>query len=569
MPRMRSMSDRMVLERAERRAEDWTVGRRATLETMERLLGCAVREGLISADDQGQTLLLRLDDQDVGLRVPLGPRYALERFDLRGWPVDVKTGEEITSLARLVDRLHPGAPSELRHRLLDELENSRVTMEESLAALETLGPGQPGAGSLADWEGRVWLGHPLHPGARLRSGMGAAEHRAYGPEWQVALELPLLEIPSEDLILTGDFSERSARLFPDRIPPTGKSLVPVHPWAWKNDLPSRFESQFRDRRWRLSDITPLPARPTMSLRSVILESSHGQAHLKLPLAVQTTGATRTVSPAATHNGPELSRLLTALWNTPVARHLNGLHLMAEPASFRLADDSSGQARFLAGILRDSPGPSVDHNRWLLPAAALLEPRENPLFSRAAAYYGQTPQQLWRAYVQALLPPLAFLCGRMGIALEGHPQNIVVEFRGAPNQAPEIHFHYRDLGGIRLHLGQLEGALREWELFLEPPSFWPGSATSTDSMRDLASKFIYSVLQNHLGELSRAVVRSGQGEETLYWQDVREVLESCRESMGEDLAGRVFARDWDLKAMWRMRIDWAVTEYTYAPVRNPL
>ena len=562
------MSDQTVLGRETRRATPWAV-ERATLETMERLLGCAVREGLVMVLDQGHTLLLRVDDQDSGLRVPLGRRYGLERFDLRGWPVNVETGEEVTRLDRLVDRLHPGAPAELRHRLLGELENSRVTMEESLAALETLGPGQPGTGSLAEWEGRVWLGHPLHPGARLRSGMGVAEHHAYGPEWQVALELPLLEIPSEDLVIAGDFSDRLARLFPACAPPTGKSLVPVHPWAWKHDLPRRFESQFRDRRWRLSEIAPLPARPTMSLRSVILESPHGQAHLKLPLAVQTTGATRTVSPAATHNGPELSRLLTALWATPVARHLDGLHLMGEPASFRLADDSSGQARFLAGILRESPGLTVDHSRWLLPAAALLEPRENPLFSRAAAYYAQTPRQLWRAYIQALLPPLAFLCGRMGIALEGHPQNIVAEFRGAPEQRPEIHFHYRDLGGIRLHSGQLEGALRELELSLDPPSFWPGSATSTDSMRDLTSKFIYSVLQNHLGELSRAVVRSGQDEEALYWQDVREVLEGCRDSMGADLAGRVFAFDWDLKAMWRMRIDWAVTEYSYAPVRNPL
>jgi siderophore synthetase component len=399
--------------------------------------------------------------------------------------------------------------------------------------------------------------------------MAREDHQAFGPEWQVALQLPLLELPPEDVTFVGDFPARLAQLFPECLSAEA-CLVPVHPWALRHDLQQRFEKPFRSGRWRVSDLPPLSARPTMSLRTVILQSPYGDAHLKLPLAVQTTGATRTVSPAAAHNGPALSRLLQQIWASPAsARHLAPLHLMAEPASFCLADDSAGQARFLAGILRQGPGASQDGARWLTPAAALLEPRHNPLFVRAADHYGLAPLALWQAYVQALLPPLTFLAGRLGLALEGHPQNVLVDFRGAGGKAPEIHFHYRDLGGIRVHPERLQEGLGTLDLPLEPPAFWPGSATCTSSLRDLASKLIYSVLQNHLGELIRATVRCTGESESPYWSFVRRVLEGCRERMGEDLAGRVFSSFWDLKAMWRMRLDAAVTEYTYAPVENPL
>ena len=108
----------------------------------------------------------------------------------------------------------------------------------------------------------------------------------------------------------------------------------------------------------------------------------------------------------------------------------------------------------------------------------------------------------------------------------------------------------------------------WEDRLEVPRFWPGSATSTDSVRDLSSKFVYSLLQNHLGELIRAISRHGVAEADL-WPVVDEILWEHRSLMGEDLEGRVFAEEWDLKAMWTMRVDSRITEYTFRPVQNPL
>lgn len=546
----------------------------ATLAIMERLLMAAVREKLVSVETYPDSLILGSTSEPKQLFVPVAQHYSMGRFDLKAWPrLGHASGNEISKLESLFRFLFPECSGPEEQRLLAELQNSRQNTEDSLLAKAALGIGRPGQGTLADWEGRVWLGHPLHPGARLRSGVTPKDNRRYGPEWQPWLVLPLLEMPRQDLMVHGELWSALSQLDP-RVPGFSPEQdvvsIPVHPWSADNDLRQRFSEKFLSGRWKFSHEHTFLARPTMSFRSVVLSSPTGQsAHLKLPVAVQTTGATRTVSVAAAYNGPKLSHFLEKLWQHPAVSAsgaLGNLHLMPEVASFHLADDRDGQARFLSGILRLSPpGP-----HFQAPAAALLEPVENPLFLRLADYYGISSLALWSSYCLKLIPPLAYLCGRLGLALEAHPQNVVAEFRGAPGHEPDIHFHYRDLGGIRLHPGLLASGLADLEpaTSLEIPQLYPGSATSTTSTRELASKFVYSVLQNHLGELCRAIVRQTGENEQIYWDVVKDLLWGCRHLFNDEISERVFSPTWDLKALWRMRISSAITEYTFLPVDNP-
>ncbi len=545
---------------------------KATRLAMERVLMAAVREELVPATRTPEGLRL----ETVGILIPVSRFYSMGRFDLASWPTCGHTGRPIQELKALLERLHGDLSSDVFERLLAELSNSRDNLEDSLEAMERLGIGTAGEGTPADWEGRVWEGHPLHPGNRLRSGVSLEEQHRFGPEWQVTFPLRLLEVPTEDLVVRGPLWNELSRLYPQVEGFRGQGdrvAVPVHPWAAERDFPTRFAEPLASGRFCWSSEEGVWARPCMSFRSVILASETGPvgAHFKLPVAVQTTGATRTVSISAAHNGPLMSRFLGNLWatdNAEIRSRLKALSLMLEVASFHLRDNDKDQARFLAGILRK--GEAAVKGGWLLPAAALIEPRDNPLFVRAAEHFGLSPLELWRLYCQALLPPQVFLCGELGIALETHPQNVVVEFVGEAGQAPKVSFHYRDLGGIRMHPGRLRQGLAELglERKLDVPEFWPGSATSTDSLRELSSKFVYSLLQNHLGELIRAVVRYTGEAEAPYWETVEQVLLSQREHFGPDLGERVFNAVWDFKSMWRMRMDSAVTEYTFAPVANP-
>jgi siderophore synthetase component len=557
--------------------ESWggtQVRERAALEILERLAMACQREGLLSCRLREAELTL-LGKNGKELFLQLSRLYSMNRFDLAGFPEELEAVGPDGCFEWFLDELL-SPPPERRETLLAELGNSYLNMALSIEALQERGDGEPGEGDLADWEGRVWYGHPLHPGARLRSGLSPSDNQDYGPEWGARLRLPLLSVPRDSLIQVGDFTDRLATLFPSLglDEETGRGLVPVHPWQAENDLRTRFADRFESGELRFTDKT-LPARPTMSFRTVVLQTEVGEDyHLKLPVAVQTTGATRTVSVAATQNGPKMSQFLHQLFSHPEMSGtglFNQLHLMAEPASFYLNDPDSDRCRFLSAVLRQGPDEKSGlGGRWLLPAAALLEPRKNPLFLRAAEYYGLDPLTFFTSYCRSLLPAQAFLCGELGIALEAHPQNIVVDFRGMRGSAPDVHFWYRDLGGIRMHPVRLEAALRArgWQERLKVPEFWPGSATSTDSIRDLSSKFVYSLLQNHLGELIRSISRSGYGEDD-FWGVVHGVLDEHRQLMGNDLEERVFQSHWDLKAMWTMRLDSAITEYTYCPVENPL
>ncbi len=546
--------------------------KRAAVEILERLAMACQREGLLScALDGGR---LKLEGREGGeLLLDLDRLYTMNRFDLVQYPEALEDVGPDGCFEWFLDHLLK-PPEKRRSVLWSELQNSYLNMALSLEALEDSGAGNPGEGTLADWEGRVWYGHPLHPGARLRSGLSAQENKMYGPEWGARLQLPLLSVPSDSLNQVGSFSDRILSLFPSlERPRDGYSLVPVHPWQAQKDLKTRFAERFETGELSFSGQT-VPARPTMSFRTVVLETEVGEDyHLKLPVAVQTTGATRTVSVAATQNGPLMSRFLSQLFAHPDITQtdlFDRLHLMAEPASFHLKDEDPDRSRFLSAVLRRGPQERQGEGaRWLMPAQALLEPRENPLFVRAAEYYGLQPLELFTRYCRSLLPAQAFLCGELGIALEAHPQNVVVDFRGIRGSEPQVHFWYRDLGGIRLHPVRLQEALkrRGWRE-LEVPVFWPGSATSTNSVRDLSSKFVYSLLQNHMGELIRAICRSGHSEDD-FWKVVYEVLDEHRPLMGTDLAERVFQPQWDLKAMWTMRLDSAITEYTFCPVENPL
>lgn len=575
---------------------------------MERLLLCAVRENLIPATlDPHKITLLSPSGQAI-LQVPVQSWYTLKRFDLASWPTLAESQQKVTSIDALMACLHPQLDTQTIKRLTSELSQSLQTMSSSLDAQAQHGLGVPGHGSLADWEARIWLGHPLHPVARRRTGMSSADSRRFGAEWLVKFKLPLLEVPHEDLIIEGDFLARMAQLFPSSFQGSKNALIPIHPWAKEVDLPQRFAQYFQSKRWRWSPAPALDARPSLSLRTVILEGSSCLLHLKLPLAVETTGALRTISAAAAHNGPLLSALLHQLWCAPPVQTLGilkNLSLMSETASFRLADDHQGQARYLAGILRElsatdiaeSPCHDVAHRyltsqsipgppqappsdlaqeprsqsllkHWLVPAAALLEPRENPLFLRVAAHLKHTPFELWQEYVKTLLPPLAFLTGQLGIAFEAHLQNIVVAFPPATSNKPQLHFLYRDLGGIRIQPSRLRQGIHAWALTLQPFKLDPGSAICTESSQELTSKFLYSTLQNHLGELLRAIIRVERSSEAPYWAVVRDVLKDNRSFLGTDLLARVFNRTWDLKAMWSMRVQQAITEYTFVPVPNP-
>ncbi|MFF5077751.1 IucA/IucC family protein [Actinoplanes sp. NPDC000266] len=290
-----------------------------------------------------------------------------------------------------------------------EVDNSVANL--ALARAARTGPPRlpaAGPGALGLVEQQITDGHPLHPCCRTRGGMSVADVLAYAPEHSPVIRLRRLAVPA-------------GRWFGD-----GPPVLYAHPWQ---------ADHLRDRYpWLRDDGETAPVRPLMSLRTVA--PLDGGPHVKTAVDIQMTSAVRTVSPAAVHNGPLLSRLLTTLTaGLPI-------EVLAETGAGAVIVDGEPQ-RHLAHLFRAAPrlaaGELAVPLAWL--GAAPL-PRGR----------GDDAYTMMGLISRVLFGPVVELLAR-GVALEAHGQNtLLVLADGRPAR-----ILYRDLGGVRVSAARLRAA----------------------------------------------------------------------------------------------------------------
>ncbi|HEX5742255.1 MAG TPA: IucA/IucC family protein, partial [Pilimelia sp.] len=219
-------------------------------------------------------------------------------------------GADHTDPAALVAALPlpPGPRARLAAEIADSVANLAMAYREAPAPpdLATLAALPPAAAAVLG-EQLVLDGHPLHPCCRTRLPMTRAQVRAYAPEYRPVVPVRWWRVPADRWLSTGT-----------GLPP----LLPLHPFQEGHLDPAAHGLRPGTR--------VSAARPLMSLRTVALDAT---THLKLAVDVQMTSAVRRVSPAAVHNGPLLSDLVTAL-----ARRLPGFGVLAETAAGAVCAD---------------------------------------------------------------------------------------------------------------------------------------------------------------------------------------------------------------------------------------
>ena len=318
----------------------------------------------------------------------------------RSTPRGAPAGPPVADPADLVRLLWGDVP------LAAEIDNSVANL--ALARADRPAPRRAGTDpdpdpdALGRLEQRVTDGHPLHPCCRTRGGMTVADVLAYAPEHSPVIRLRRLRVP------------------PDRWYGTGPPVLLAHPWQ---------ADRLLDRHpWLVPDGGTGPARPLMSLRTVA--PVDGGPHVKTAVDVQMTSAVRTVSPAAVHNGPLLSRLLHRLTaDLPVT-------VLGETAAGAVIVDGAPQ-RHLAHLVREAP--RLEAGETAVPLAAV------PLLVATVL----DPYAWWSLLVKVFVAPAVTLLDR-GVALEAHGQNTLVVLRdGRPRR-----LLYRDLGGVRVSAARL-------------------------------------------------------------------------------------------------------------------
>ncbi|MFI7545415.1 IucA/IucC family protein [Actinoplanes sp. NPDC049599] len=396
------------------------------------------------------------------------------------------------------------------NRFATEVDNSVANLALAHAARPP-GPPPTPDGLAGDPDGPARLeqqvldGHPLHPCCRTRGGMTVADVLAYAPEHRPVIRLRRLAVPP-------------ARWYGDTPP-----LLYAHPWQ---------ADRLLDRYPWLGDAGQTgPVRPLMSLRTVAPLS--GGEHLKTAVDIQMTSAVRTVSPAAVHNGPRLSRLLAGLTaDLP-------LTVLRETGAGAVLVDGVPQ-RHLAYLRRQAPrlGPG----ETALPLGALA-----PLLPGLAA----DPYAWWRDLARLLFPPLVTVLDR-GVALEAHGQNTLLVLHGAR----PVRILYRDLGGVRVSARRLHAAGVE-----APPV---EGDLPTDDPDALRTKLAAAVLGTVAGQLI-AVLAGAGAEPGRLWATTAAAIRST----GTADAARLLSDPLPVKATTAMRLADRPLDDLWTHLDNPM
>ncbi len=424
--------------------------------------------------------------------------------------------------------------------LAAELANAVANLAIAYARRDATPPppfGGPDAGAVA-LERLAIDGHNLHPCGRTRIGWDVDDVLDHD------LETGTTRVGFVAIRRDAHVGDDLGAMLGAAAPP-GYVTQPVHAWQRDAVLAHRYPDLLRDGTLRILDGT-VPAVPTAALRTLLLP---GGRYLKLSLDIQVTSSRRSISVAATRNGPALSALL--------ARLLAGeerVILLAETAGAAL--DGSRDA---SAILRDGLTGRLAPSERVIPGGAL------PLVvGDLLGEYGHGPLAFLTDYARLVLPPLLRLATRHGIALEAHLQNCLPTFTaGRPHRLV-----LRDLAGMRLHRPRLAATGAALTL-------WPGSVIATDDLYTMRAKLGYTAFQAHLGELVIALTGFGL-DEAAGWRAVRDVVDETYDPLRADPAtAAAAAADHAAftaptvphKALVRMRLTGGGD--VYLPVRNPL
>ncbi|MCP8970995.1 IucA/IucC family protein [Ectobacillus ponti] len=555
---------------------------RARTDTMRKLFVSFWREDVLgwrTASAQWELEDQPGDVRKVGdhLFLCLQKVYGFQRADMSCLVTD-KSGElrEIETIAELFGYL-PERPG--FQKLREELENSSANLALSYAYWEERKGRQEQLGTdPICFEQLCVTGHNLHPCAKTKLGMRPEDVWQYAPEFQgdVLLRVAALHRDYAERNSVGD--ELLFSLYPDiqaafiqelghaGLHPAQYVPVPVHPWQWEHILPQLYQEELQAQTLVLLNGITLPGAATSSFRTVETE----KAAIKTAVHSQMTSTIRSISPQTANNAAAFTAMLRKVMERePELQQLFQPLYELEGGSFRSTDE--GKRRNLSYVLRQRAEEAVRAGELAVVGTALYHESlagGHPLLLDFLALYEQEeqggPAEWFNQYARLLLDGAMTLMVKYGIGIEGHMQNVIPVFR---NGCP-VRMLFRDWGGARLYKERMQAAGLH-------PQFYPGSQIVAADVREMQNKVLYTVVQNHLGEIIYLLCKHGGLEESGLWAIVKEeglrIFQNLSvthpEAAAEDSAA-FFADEMDYKALLTMRLREGKA-YQYVRVPNPL
>ncbi|MZE69113.1 IucA/IucC family siderophore biosynthesis protein [Streptomyces sp. SID5789] len=432
------------------------------------LLNCLLREVARPLPGAGARPVYRLPGGRL-LRVRAGRRPAEPELRAAGGWHRVGHAELVKLVAEELHR-HTGRAN---HELPTEITDSRDAVAALLTArARATPPEDPYLRS----EQSLLTGHTHHPAPKARGGGPHTGWLPYAPEAHARFPLVLLGVREDTVVDEGDTAALDAL---GQAPP-GYRLLPAHPWQLELAA-TALAPAFADGRLVRLGTTGFFTWPTAAIRTVYApEYLPGRdLFLKFSLDVRITNDIRRLW---RHDLLRLRRTDTAVTEAFAA---------AGPPAAWLGDRGHRTADFafeeLAVVVRDGLRDRVLPGATPLLAAALVEGFPGSPLARTT-----DPAAWWRAYLDAVVPPVLTAFADDGVVLEAHLQNtlVAVDADGTPVQAL-----FRDAEGVKL--------------------------VPDTSRADGWERLVYCLVVNHLWEIAAALAEHHPGLDP--WPAVRRAL----------------------------------------------
>ncbi len=417
----------------------------------------------------------------------------------------------------------PKSQREREEKLLKSMRNSIEKSELFLKHRFTNIPQKSVVEDFIASEQGLILGHPFHVTSKASSGLTPSEMKCFSPELGASFQLHYFAVVPELIETISSGAEvrdlidpvanaQAIEILGDQV--DAYQLIPSHPWQATYLLTKEGVKNAINK----GEIRHLGAMgetvwPTSSVRTVWMPNSH--QFLKLSIDVRITNFIRYNPRDQRQRAINVSKLINRL--TPQELDPQ-VELLCEHAAQTLKLDGL-DASF--GILYRQGFSEEAQKQTRIVASLVEECLERggvPLFHyiEHAASKDNTAvtadfiASWWERYIKITLVPALKLFADLGISLEAHLQNSLIQFRdGYPFKT-----FFRDMEGA---------SIAEWvhteerfeDISLETPIWY--------SAEECWSRFQYYVVVNHIAHVIAAIARQGVVSEQRLWSVTRATL----------------------------------------------
>ena len=527
-----------------------------------QLLESLLYEGAIRVHtgDAGASIVDGVDERGEPVRYMFAARrrHGFDRVAVGPDPVRRQAGgedHEAGSVTRFLGEVREAltADPEQLARFAHELEETLV--KDALAQHVREQRADVLAGAQYDaLEATIMDGHRYHPTYKSRVGFDVGDNLSFGPEfaepvrplWLAArrsiTEVTLSSSLNEASFLRGQLGTSVLKEFEATICACGEdpahfTLLPVHPWQWREKVASAFAEQLARRDLVVLGDDPHVFLAQQSIRTMACADAPQRPYLKLALSIMNTSTSRVLAPHTVHNAPLVSDWLQRVagadaflrdeLRTVLLGEVLGIAVNPPPAAELVRADGYGT---LACIWRESLHSRLDPGEQAVSFSGLtaLERDGTPLIDGWVRELGLS-QWLSLVIEVSAIPLLHLLC-RHGIAVEAHAQNMVLLHRdGVPTRVALKDFH----DGVRFCRAKL-GEPELCPVLAATPSYHENrdSFLETDDLGQVGDFLFVAYFFVNIGELGLFLADAYDLPERDFWSIVSEAIASYQRRFPE-------------------------------------